>query len=556
MASESHPPKNSGSNIWPWALAVGLLAGFLVGREMGPRAGSATGEDSGHDRPTAAAAPSAPAAAAPGKVYKSEAEFPAGWMKSTELTSVAGLSWDGVSPAQKTTAMQALNERDCECGCGMGHIAACAQKDPNCPRSPRLAKQAVDMAKGGKSLTDILAYLDGENPKKGAGAAPTAAAPQPAGSKKVIIPAHSPRKGPKAAKVTIVEFSDFQCPFCGRVIPTVKQVEEKYGKDVAVVFVNQPLPFHNNARGAAKAFMAAHKQGKAWEMHDKMFANQQALTQPDLEKYAQEIGLNVAKWKKDAEDPATDKLIASDQALASSVGADGTPTFFINGRELSGAQPFPAFQTMIDEEIKKADELLKKGTKLDQIYEKLLDQAPAAVAAAPPAKVDLSIGDSPAKGPSSAPVTLIAFSDFQCPFCSRAVPVLKQIETEYKGKVRMAFKNLPLPFHNNAQGAAEAGLAANEQGKFWEMHDKMFANQQQLDRPSLEKYAQELGLNMAKFKAALDSGKFKKKVEDDAKLGNSVGASGTPTFFINGKILVGAQPFDKFKEAIDAELKK
>jgi len=126
------------------------------------------------------------------------------------------------------------------------------------------------------------------------------------------------------------------------------------------------------------------------------------------------------------------------------------------------------------------------------------------------------------------------------------------------------FKHQPLPFHNFAHGAAEATMAANEQGKFWEMHDKLFANQQALDRPSLEKYAGELGLNVDKFKAALDSGKFKERVDEDSKAGSAVGANGTPTFFIgkvsggklNGTKLVGAQPFDAFKAAIDAELKK
>ena len=133
---------------------------------------------------------------------------------------------------------------------------------------------------------------------------------------------------------------------------------------------------------------------------------------------------------------------------------------------------------------------------------------------------------------------------------------MKQIEDEYKGKVKIAFKQLPLPFHDKAHLAAEAALAANEQGKFWAMHDKLFANQQALDRPSLEKYAQEIGLNMNRFTAALDSGKFKDKVDSDAKEGAAVGATGTPTFFINGTRLVGAQPADKFKELIDAELKK
>jgi protein-disulfide isomerase len=552
MATESQP-KNT-SNIWPWALVVGLLSGFVIGRELGPRDGHS---DSAAAEETAAAAPAA--AAAPGKVYASESEFPSGWMKSTELTGVAGLSWDGLTARQKTTAMQAMNERNCECGCGMGSVAICAKKDPNCPRSPKMAKQVVDMAKQGKSLTELFAYMDRENPKRD-NAAPQAAAPPP-GARKVAIPAHAPRKGARFPKVTIVEFSDFQCPFCSRVVPTLNEIMTKYGKDVAIAFVNQPLGFHPNARPAAKAFLAANRQGKAWEMHDKMFANQQALSQADFDKYAQELKLNLPRFKKDMEDPAIEKMIADDQSLASSVGADGTPMFFINGRELSGAQPISAFTAIIDEEIKKADQLLKQGTKPADLYDKLVAQAvaaaPAAAAAAAPAagaKVDIQVGSSPAKGPRTAPVTVVAFSDFECPFCSRAVPTMKQIEDTYKDKVRIAFKHLPLSFHKNAQIAAEASMAANEQGKFWEMHDKMFANQQQLDRPSLEKYAQELGLNMTRFKAALDSGKFKKQVQDDAALAAKVGATGTPTFFVNGKSLVGAQPFDSFKPLIDAEL--
>ncbi len=567
MANEPNqrtPQTNDSSKLWMWTLLVGLLAGFLIGREMGPRAVGGSGSERADK--AGDSAKGAGSVAAPAKVYKKEGDFPAGWMKSAELVGVAGITFDGFTDAQKTAAMQALNERDCDCGCGMGHMAGCAKKDPNCPRSPKIAKQVVEMAKAGKSLTDMLAYIDTENPKKaGAAGAPSGAAPPPPGPKKVALPPHSPRHGPKNAKVTIVEFSDFQCPFCSRVIPTIKEIEQKYAKDVAVVFVNQPLPFHDNAKIAAKAFLAANRQNKAWEMHDKMFANQQALKEADLEKYAQELGLNVAKYKKDLADPVIDKQIADDQALAGSVGANGTPTFFINGREISGAQPFPAFQTIIDDEIKKADALLKKGTKPEQLYEKLIAEnianAPAAPAAAPtapaapagPVKIDL--GNSPVKGSNSAKVTVVAFSDFQCPFCSRAVPVMKQIEDSYKGKVRLAFKQLPLPFHDKAQVAAEASLAAHEQGKFWEYHDKLFANQQALDRPSLEKYAQELGLNVAKFKASLDSGKFKKQVEDEAKFGNSIGATGTPTFYVNGKALVGAQPFEKFKELIDQELK-
>jgi protein-disulfide isomerase len=166
------------------------------------------------------------------------------------------------------------------------------------------------------------------------------------------------------------------------------------------------------------------------------------------------------------------------------------------------------------------------------------------------------VGNAPVRGAKNAAVTIIAYSDFECPFCSRVVPTLKQLEEEYKGKIRVAFKHQPLNFHANAKPAAMASMAAHEQGKFWEYHDKLFQNQRALDRASLEKYAQELGLDMGKFKAALDSNKFDAHVTADMTEATRVGVNGTPSFFINGRSVVGAQPVDAFKRIIDEELKK
>ena len=151
------------------------------------------------------------------------------------------------------------------------------------------------------------------------------------------------------------------------------------------------------------------------------------------------------------------------------------------------------------------------------------------------------------KGAKDALVTIVQFSDFQCPFCSRVEPTITKVMDEYKGKVRVVWRDLPLPFHPNAMPAAIAARAAGEQGKFWEMHDKIFANQAHEDRPTYEKYAQELGLNMGKFKAALDAQKGKEAIEADSTAGGKIGARGTPAFFINGKFLSGAQPFEAFK---------
>jgi len=560
MANDSGSSRSLSTTLWP--LITGLAVGFLAGRETASTGARST-ESAANEAPAAAAAVPA-GTKMPARIYKSQTEFPASWVKEADLASVAGISFAGLTDAQKTTALQAMNERDCQCGCGMGSIGTCVKKDPNCPRSPNLARLAIDMAKQGKGMGEILAAIDDkQKPAAGAGGGQAAAAP--GGSKKVVPFTHDLRRGAKATKVTVVEFSDFQCPFCKRAEPTVRQLLDKYGKDVALVWMNQPLPFHDHAMDAATAFQAAARQGadKAWKFHDKMYENNTALTRADLEKYAADVGLNVPKLKKDWDDAKIKAEVAEDQKAAADAGANGTPTFYINGHELVGAQESSAFEKIIDDEIKEADALLKKGTPLKDVYARRIETAALAPApapsagapAAPEGKVDIKLGDAPVKGPASAPVTLVAFSDFQCPFCSRAVPTLKEIEGQYQGKLRIAFKQLPLPFHDHAHLAAEAALAANEQGKFWQYHDKLFANQQALDRASLERYAQELGLDMAKFKSALDSGRFKDRVDADAREGAAVGATGTPTFFINGTKLVGAQPVDAFKAAIDKELK-
>jgi protein-disulfide isomerase len=392
---------------------------------------------------------------------------------------------------------------------------------------------------------------------------PPAPPPAPA-VRKIDVPADSPARGAKAAKVTIVAWSDFQCPFCSRVVPTLKQIEDTYAKDVKVVFRHQPLPFHNNAKIAAEASMAAHEQGKFWPMHDKLFANQQALDRANLERYAQELGLDMGKFKTALDTNKFAKKVEADSAEGMQVGANGTPTFFINGREFVGAQPFEQFKAMIDEEIKKADQVLSRGVKIENVYAELQKEAGKAPPPPPPGgapepqKVvtDINITGAPASGPKNAPITVIAFSDFQCPFCSRVVPTIHELEKQYQGKLKVVFKHQPLPFHNNAKIAAMASMAANEQGKFWEYHDKLFANQAALDRPSLERYAEELKLDMGKFRSALDSNKFDKYVTDDSNEGMRVGANGTPTFFINGRQVVGAQPIESFKAIIDEELKK
>jgi protein-disulfide isomerase len=378
----------------------------------------------------------------------------------------------------------------------------------------------------------------------------------------------APVKGAKDAEVTIVQWSDYQCPFCGRVEPTIAKVMDEYKGKVRVVWRDMPLPFHPNALPAAIAARAAGEQGKYWEMHDKIFADQAHEDRATYEKYAEQLGLNMNKFKAALDANKGKEAIEADAAAGNKIGARGTPAFFINGKFLSGAQPFEAFKAKIDDEIKNADALASKGTPKAKIYDALMKDAKTEVAAAPAAAAEekgpeqdkqvwkVEAGNAPSKGPKDAALQVVIFSDFQCPFCSRVEPTLKQMEKEYGGKVRMTWKNYPLPFHNNAEPAAEAAMAAGAQGKFWEMHDKLFANQQALTRPDLEKYAQELGLNMAQFKADLDAQKYKSEIEATTKEGQAVGVNGTPAVFINGRKINGAYPFDTFKKIADEELSK
>ncbi|MCE9668167.1 thioredoxin domain-containing protein [Myxococcus stipitatus] len=173
----------------------------------------------------------------------------------------------------------------------------------------------------------------------------------------------------------------------------------------------------------------------------------------------------------------------------------------------------------------------------------------------PPAERKQVAAVGPSKGPDNAPITIVEFSDFQCPFCSRAIGTVDEVVKAYDGKVKLVFRQFPLDFHKEAQKAAEASLCANDQGKFWEMHDKLFANQSALQVENLKKYAGELKLDQAKFDACLDSGEKAGTVKSDMADGQKVGVSGTPAFFINGIMLSGAQPVDEFKSIIDAELK-
>lgn len=168
----------------------------------------------------------------------------------------------------------------------------------------------------------------------------------------------------------------------------------------------------------------------------------------------------------------------------------------------------------------------------------------------------IEVGNAPVTGGKDAKVTIVEFSDFQCPFCAKGAEILNQLKKKYGNKIKVVFKNFPLPFHNHAEDAAVAGLCANEQGSnyFWKMHDQMFANQDALDTEGLKKTAKKIGLKMDQFEKCLSEKKYLSQVKADMEEGRKIKVKSTPTFFINGQLINGAQPVEVFSEIIDEEL--
>jgi protein-disulfide isomerase len=389
----------------------------------------------------------------------------------------------------------------------------------------------------------------------------------------IPVTSEDPMWGKRDAPVTVVIFSDFQCPFCSRVEPTLDQVKTTYGPDkVRLIWKNQPLPFHDKAKPAAEAAQAvfAMKGSEAfWKFHDLAFKNQKELSAESYEKWAQQAGVDVAKFKAELASKKHGKKVDDDQAVANKVGANGTPAFRINGAELSGAQPFEKFKELIDKELQKANAKIASGTPKDKVYVEMSKEnfkAPAAKNEEEEGEKEdtktvwkVPVGNSPQQGKKDAIVTIIEFSDFQCPFCKRVEPTLQKVRETYGDKVRLVWKHEPLPFHPRAKPASTLTLEARAQKGdkgFWDAHAKMFDIQPKLEDADLEKAAGELGLNVDKVKAAIKDGKYNKEIDQDMELADDVQASGTPHFFVNGRRLVGAQPFEKFQKIIDEEVKK
>jgi len=263
------------------------------------------------------------------------------WEKAETLGNV---DLSSLTPVQKKAVLKLLREQDCSCQCGM-KTAECIVKDPNCSYSRALAKIAIQGVKDGKTLVEISKLMD---------ASPKAHRPKVLEDPVSIPVAGSPVRGPADARITLIEFSDFECPYCSAAVKQVDAVMAAYPKDVKLIYKQFPLSMHPHAQMAAEASLAANEQGKFWEMYEVLFKNSRRLSAENMLSMAQQIGLDMNKFKADLDSGKFKAVIEKDLADGDAAGVYGTPAFYINGQQYNGEVTLAALKSILDADLKAA----------------------------------------------------------------------------------------------------------------------------------------------------------------------------------------------------------
>ncbi len=370
----------------------------------------------------------------------------------------------------------------------------------------------------------------------------------------------SPMRGPADAPVTIVMFSDFECSFCDEAFHTVSELQAEYPEQIRFVYKALPLDRHEHALEAALVGHSAKAQGKFWEFHDLVFSGR-GIDPATIRAYAQQVGLDVDRVERELASLAYAPDLRRDLRVAKRLKLTSTPVFFINGRMLPGARPKHIFRHYIDQEIELAARLSDQGIRARDLYEYETQWGYTAIVyEGEEHELDedtvypVPIDDSPARGPADAPITIVAFSDFQCPFCARGHETMELLRAQHGQQLRFVFKHFPLPGHPLGALASRASFAAAEAGKFWEFHDAVFALGGRYDADDLLEIGDRLGIPRDKMEAAMTTTTNDARIEADIELGVRLRLTGTPAYFINGRPIVGALPLMDFRMLIAEEL--
>lgn len=378
----------------------------------------------------------------------------------------------------------------------------------------------------------------------------------------------APRLGDDGAPVTVMVFTDFECPFCSRGRSILSDLRNQFGREVRVVFRNFPLPNHPHAREAAEAALEVRAQRgdpAFWRYHDLLFSHQGALATDDLARYAEIVGADASRLRRALEEGTHRSAVDGDLSLGARLGVDGTPAFVINGTLISGAQPYAVFEGL-------TAAILQRAAAIDdprEVYARMV----ASPLPAPPPPERPSRGarepwepvhalpvpaSAPTQGPANAPVVLQVFSDFECGFCGRLRPTLAALHERFGDRLRIVWRDLPLDRHESAMRAAEAAREVRAQrgdAAFWRYHDLLFSHQDALGPDELARYATEVGADPRRVRAALADHRHEAVVRADIAAAQATGVRiATPMSFINGHAMGGARPLGEFVARIESLL--
>jgi protein-disulfide isomerase len=388
--------------------------------------------------------------------------------------------------------------------------------------------------------------------------------------------------------VTIVIWSDYACAPCGRTWQVMQHLVEDYGEDLRVVFRAGTVPGFQHAERAAEAAFAAGVQGKFWEMHWRLFENPDDFSRPVLLGHAKALGLDVTQFMDDLDTGRFSGRRTRDRRQATELGLSPLPAAFANGLFVLGFKDEAGWHALIDREIVSARKMLQDGVPRVKIYEEFMRTAkrgrvdegdqvarqdadrlraerlakaeadkPGLLAQPDPEQRYAVPTGAPGFGPADAPVVIVEFVDYQCPYCFKAhAEVIPALREQFPTELRVEIRQLPLEIHPAAAAAARAALTADEQGKFGEFHDALFAedNRGSLGFSTFKRVAEQIGLDLERFERDFQTRKVGDRLAVDVLLARRLGVQGTPGFFVNGRYVDGARSAATFASMVDEEL--
>ncbi|MEE2779729.1 MAG: thioredoxin domain-containing protein, partial [Myxococcota bacterium] len=329
--------------------------------------------------------------------------------------------------------------------------------------------------------------------------------------KVAVNPDLDPIRGDHRAPVTVVAFTDLQCAYCSQTSALLKEMVETRQNEVRWVLKHLPLPNHELAMPAAASVICAKEQGREWEVHDAVSAKNGELDGNGLyETIVAELS-DMPAWEQCMESQAMNDKLLADLELGMLVEVTGTPTLFINGRRVEGMVSREMLQERINEALQEARDALERGVPREELYARLIENGKINDFLGPRTH-RFSVKESHRLGSAEAPVTLMLFSDYECPYCVQAAPMLEAAQAHFGDRVSLVYKHFPLTFHPRAAPAARASICAGEQGQFWPYHHALLDDLQRgameaspLTDEALEKTAADLGIDLAAFSACLAS---------------------------------------------------